>query len=60
MPSPDYLICVECETPCYVFEWEDGTITEALCTTCGNDEPDQFATPSDFDDLAWDRRWDGD
>ena len=25
MSSPEYLICLECETPCYVFEWEDGS-----------------------------------
>ena len=27
MASPEYLICLECETPCYVFEWEDGKIS---------------------------------
>ena len=39
MLAPDYLICLNCETPCYTFEWStiDGC-KEALCTTCGNDE----------------------
>jgi len=22
MESPDYMICLDCETPCYVFEWQ--------------------------------------
>jgi hypothetical protein len=51
MASPDFVICLECETPCYVFEWHDGSITEALCTTCGNDDTDQFALPEDLEEL---------
>jgi hypothetical protein len=52
MASPDYVICLECETPCYVFEWEDGKLTEALCQSCGNDDVEQFALPEELDDLA--------
>lgn len=52
MGSPEYLICLECETPCYVFEWEDGKITEVMCMACGNDNPEQFVLPSELDDLA--------
>ena len=26
--TPDYLICLECESPVYVFEWKDGVIKE--------------------------------
>ena len=48
---PDFVVCVECESPCYVFEWSGGTITEAVCEVCGNDDPDQFATPDDFEAL---------
>ena len=51
MASPEYLICLDCETPCYVFEWEDGELKEALCQSCGNDEPDQFALPEDYDEM---------
>lgn len=51
MASPEYLICLDCETPCYVFEWEDGELKEALCQACGNDEPDQFALPEDYDEM---------
>jgi hypothetical protein len=51
MSVPDYLICLECETPCYVFEWRDDKPAEAVCETCGNDDPELFATPDDFDAL---------
>jgi hypothetical protein len=54
---PDYLICLECESPIYTFEWKDGKIKEALCDVCGNEDPEQFATEEDYEDLAMDRRW---
>ncbi|HET7451559.1 MAG TPA: hypothetical protein VFL12_02365 [Thermoanaerobaculia bacterium] len=38
----DYLICKECQTPCYVFETEAGTILEAQCMVCGNEDPLRF------------------
>lgn len=50
--SPDYLVCLECETPCYSFEWLDGKVTEVLCLACGNDEPDQFLTEDDLEALS--------
>ena len=49
MASPEYVICLDCETPCYVFEWEDGRLTEALCAACGNDNTDQFASPEELE-----------
>lgn len=52
MASPEYLICLDCETPCYVFEWEEGELKEALCQACGNDDPDQFALPEDYDEMS--------
>jgi hypothetical protein len=52
MASPEYLICLECETPCYVFEWEDGKIGEAFCQSCGNDDPEQFVLPEDIDEMT--------
>jgi hypothetical protein len=56
--TPDYLICLECESPCYVFEWKEGVIKEAICTVCGNDDPQQFATEDDYEDLSLDIRYD--
>ena len=52
MPAPEYLICLNCENPCYVFEWKEGELTEALCEACGNDDTEQFATAEEFDALS--------
>jgi hypothetical protein len=52
MASPDYLICLECETPCYVFEWTDGKVSEVLCQSCANDDPEQFALPEELEELS--------
>ena len=56
--TPDYVLCLECESPCYVFEWKDGTIKEAVCEMCGNDDVQNFATEDEYEDLALDRRFD--
>jgi hypothetical protein len=56
MSTPDYIICFDCETPCYTFEWENDKITEVLCQACGNDKPELFGLPEDLDDLA--QSWD--
>jgi translation initiation factor 2 beta subunit (eIF-2beta)/eIF-5 len=49
MSTPDYLVCLECDTPCYEFEWEDGKISDVMCQTCGNQDPEQFALPEDIE-----------
>lgn len=51
MATPEYLMCLECEHPCYVFEWKDGEATEILCEKCGNEDPDQFVTADDYEQL---------
>jgi hypothetical protein len=38
----DYLICRECNSPCYTFEMEKGKLTEAQCLVCGNEDLIQF------------------
>lgn len=48
---PEFLVCVECETPCYVFEWEGGKVTEILCEVCGNEDPEHFLTQDEWDQL---------
>jgi len=55
--TPDYLICLECETPSYVFDWKDGKAVEAFCETCGNDDPSSFATEEEYEALASDTRY---
>lgn len=49
MAAPEFLVCLECETPCYTFEWEDGKITDVLCTACGADKAELFALPEDVE-----------
>lgn len=55
MAAPEFLICLNCESPCYTFEWEEAGVEEALCQVCGNDEPDQFVTEDDFDAIVGDQ-----
>lgn len=52
MPRPEYLICLSCEAPSYVFEWEEDECKEAFCEVCSNEEPDQFLTQEEFDALV--------
>ena len=50
MSDPDYVICLNCETPTYQIEWEDGKLVGAVCTVCGNDEPSEFMTESELEE----------
>ena len=52
MSEPDFLICLNCETPSYSFEWAEGKLKEVLCAVCGNEEPDEFATEEDLEALS--------
>jgi len=52
MEAPEYLICLDCETPCYTFEWRHDKLVEILCEVCGNDNPDEFMTEEDYDSLT--------
>lgn len=52
MARPEYLICLNCEAPSYVFEWKDDEATEAFCEYCASEEVDQFLTQEDFDSLV--------
>ncbi len=54
---PDYIICLECESPVYTFEWEEDKVKEALCNICGNEDPSQFATEEELEELSIDRRY---
>jgi hypothetical protein len=51
MAAPEYLICLNCESPCYTFEWVEGEATEARCLVCGNEEPDQFMRDEEFESM---------
>ena len=54
MANPEFLICLNCETPCYTFDWKDGRILEPFCAVCANDDADQFALEEDFEAMAMD------
>jgi len=56
--NPDYVLCLECESPCYVFVWKDGVVKEAVCEMCGNDYTQNFATEDEYEELALDSRYD--
>ncbi len=52
MAAPEYLICLECETPTYVFEWAEGKVLEALCPVCGNDDPASFISEEEYEEMT--------
>jgi hypothetical protein len=58
MSLPDYLICLECDTPCYTFEWRNDKPYDIQCQACGNEELELFVRPDEVDelDLDWNRR----
>jgi len=51
MSEPEYVICLQCETPTYQFEWNEKVVA-AVCTTCGNDEASEFMTESELEELT--------
>lgn len=50
MDMPDYMMCLECGSPVYVFEWEGGRLVEAVCAACGNEDLPLFVTPEEFEE----------
>ncbi len=55
--SPDFLLCCDCESPCYVFEWKEGSVAEAVCEVCGNQEVELFLTEEQYDGYAFSGAW---
>ena len=52
MDEPEYLICLECETPTYQFEYTNGKLTSAMCNTCGNDNVAEFMTEAELEEQS--------
>ena len=52
MSQPEYLICMECESPVYVFEWEGDRLTDIICPMCGNEDPANFVTEEELEEMA--------
>ena len=59
MLEPDYVICLECETPTYLFEWSEGIVSAATCLVCGNEDPALFVTEEELEDMAASREEEG-
>ena len=51
MAAPEYVVCVNCETPCYTFEWKRDELIEVICEACGTEDLEEFLTPEEFDTL---------
>lgn len=52
MSEPDYLICLQCETPTYQFEYANDKLVTVLCPTCGNDDIEDFMTEAEYEEQA--------
>ena len=50
--EPEYLICLQCETPTYQFEFTNGKLSQCVCGTCGNDDISEFMTESEFEEMS--------
>jgi uncharacterized Zn finger protein (UPF0148 family) len=48
--EPEYLICLQCETPTYQFEYTNGKLGAVVCTTCGNDDATEFMTEAELEE----------
>jgi translation initiation factor 2 beta subunit (eIF-2beta)/eIF-5 len=53
MSDPEYLICLQCETPTYQFEYDTkGKLMTVTCQTCGNDDPTDFMTEAELEEQS--------
>ena len=50
MDEPEYLICLQCETPTYQFEFNNGKLMAVVCNTCGNDDVTDFMTEAEIEE----------
>ncbi len=50
MDEPEYLICLQCETPTYQFEYVNGKLATVVCNTCGNDDVSDFMTEAEYEE----------
>ena len=50
MDEPEYLICLQCETPTYQFEFHNEKVVTVVCAACGNDDPTDFMTEAEIEE----------
>jgi len=48
--EPDYVYCLQCESPVYTFDWDhqEKKLGSAMCPVCGNEESEDFQTEGEF------------
>lgn len=51
MDEPEYLICLQCETPTYDFEFVNDKLATVICATCGNDDISDFMTEAELEEM---------
>jgi len=48
MEEVAFVVCLNCDTPSYSFEYEEKKgILSAFCAVCGNDDVKEFRLPTD-------------
>jgi hypothetical protein len=52
MAEPEYLICLQCETPTYQFEYVGEKLATVVCNTCGSDDVSDFVTEAEYDEAT--------
>jgi hypothetical protein len=52
MDEPEYLICLQCESPTYLFEYVNGKLHTAVCNTCGADDLSDFMTEAELEEQS--------
>ena len=50
--EPEYMVCLNCDSPSYAFEWAKGKVITVICEICGNDDPQEFVTESEYDEMS--------
>lgn len=50
--EPEYLICLQCDTPTYQFEYVKGKLAQAVCNTCAADDPSDFVTEAELEEQS--------
>ena len=50
MSDIDFIVCKNCESPCYVFELDaKDAVLNAFCQVCGNEDIALFKVPDEED-----------
>ena len=46
------MICLQCETPTYQFEFVNDKVVSVVCAACGADDPSDFVTEAELEEEA--------